>query len=195
LSRWLVAKKVSADFLSWVSVGMAFIGSVFLAKDFFLPALILLVISGILDALDGAVARHSQTASAQGVVLDSTLDRYSDSFVFGGLAYYYRFSPLLFLCSLASLLGAYMMSYSTAKAEAISVEPPTQKMKREHRWFCLMVGMLLSIILDAIYRENRLVVKIKMPMALAIVWIAVVANYSAFVRLREVWRKVSNRSN
>ena len=71
-----------------------------------------------LDALDGAVARAMQRKDQFGALLDSTLDRYADAFIFAGLGYYFavhlRFEMLLLArlgCGLAQA-GAYPIAGS-----------------------------------------------------------------------------------
>src|SRR4051794_1007591 len=46
--------------------------------------------SGILDVMDGRVARMRKEANPAGAALDSVLDRYVDSAMLMGLAWYYR---------------------------------------------------------------------------------------------------------
>ncbi|HEX2618885.1 MAG TPA: CDP-alcohol phosphatidyltransferase family protein, partial [Phototrophicaceae bacterium] len=76
-----------------------------------------------LDALDGAVARAMQRKDQFGALLDSTLDRYADAFIFAGLGYYFavqnRFDMLLL--ALAALMGSYTVSYVRARADGVGV--------------------------------------------------------------------------
>lgn len=50
-------------------------------------AALLLIVFGLLDALDGALARTQGTTSAQGVFLDSTTDRMKEILIYVGAAY------------------------------------------------------------------------------------------------------------
>jgi archaetidylinositol phosphate synthase len=84
-----------------------------------LLAVILLLSSGFCDMLDGILARTYQQASTFGGFLDSILDRYSDGIIFAGII-------ISGLCSiyagLIALVGAFMVSYSRARAEALSIK-------------------------------------------------------------------------
>jgi archaetidylinositol phosphate synthase len=84
-----------------------------------LSAVILLLSSGFCDMLDGILARTYQQASTFGGFLDSILDRYSDGIIFAGII-------ISGLCSiyagLIALVGAFMVSYSRARAEALSIK-------------------------------------------------------------------------
>jgi len=78
-----------------------------------------LLLSGLLDAVDGVLARSSGNASRFGGFLDSVADRYSDALAFSGLV-------LGGLCDawvgLAALVGSFMVSYCRSRAEAEGVK-------------------------------------------------------------------------
>jgi archaetidylinositol phosphate synthase len=77
-----------------------------------------LLLSGLLDAVDGVLARHTGNASRFGGFFDSVADRYSDALAFSGLI-------MGGLCDawvgLAALLGSLMVSYCRSRAEAEGV--------------------------------------------------------------------------
>jgi phosphatidylglycerophosphate synthase len=131
-----------------------------------------------MDVLDGQVARLSNTVSKRGAVLDSTLDRYADFFLLAGIAFYFRSTPLPFILALLSIHGSFMISYSTAKAEAIHIAPPIQAMRREKRWIWILVAALVSAIF-----------KYEPVMVAALLVVAVVSNCAAAMRLYAVWKK------
>jgi len=85
-------------------------------------AVVLLLLSGYCDILDGALARLYQKSTPFGGFLDSLLDRYADSAVYVGII-------LGGLCSapwgLAALIGSLLVSYSRARAEAAGVKMET----------------------------------------------------------------------
>jgi archaetidylinositol phosphate synthase len=82
-------------------------------------AVILLLLSGYCDILDGALARLCQKTTPFGGFLDSLLDRYADSAVYFGMV-------LGGLCTvpwgLAALIGSLLVSYSRARAEAAGIK-------------------------------------------------------------------------
>ena len=80
---------------------------------------LLLLISGLVDMVDGAVARATNSASHRGAFLDSTLDRVGEVFVFRGiLAGGVGDSRVVLLALSFSLL----VSYTRARGEALRVE-------------------------------------------------------------------------
>ena len=78
-----------------------------------------ILLSGLLDAIDGVLARGTGRASRFGGFLDSVADRYSDALVLSGIT-------VGGLCSLPAgllaLLGSLMVSYTRSRAEAEGVE-------------------------------------------------------------------------
>jgi archaetidylinositol phosphate synthase len=77
-----------------------------------------ILLSGLLDAIDGVLARDTGKASRLGGFLDSVADRYSDALVLMGVT-------VGGLCSvpagLLALTGGLMVSYTRSRAEAEGV--------------------------------------------------------------------------
>ncbi|UCB60351.1 MAG: CDP-alcohol phosphatidyltransferase family protein [Candidatus Bathyarchaeota archaeon] len=82
---------------------------------FLLIAPILLLLSGFLDALDGAIARLYGEATVFGGFLDSLLDRYADACILVAIM-------IAGLCSIfwgsVALVGSFLVSYARARGEA-----------------------------------------------------------------------------
>ncbi len=137
---------------------------------FSLPiAIILLLLSGFCDALDGIVARLYQQATPFGSFLDSLLDRYADAAVYVGVI-------IGGLCSLLwgliALTGSLLVSYSRAKAEAVNVKMESVGIaERAERIIILAVASAV-----AIFWQTATV------MNLAIVLLAVLSNLTVLQR-------------
>ncbi len=111
----------------------------------FLLAGIVLIPGLLLDAVDGAIARAMERKDRFGQLLDSTLDRYSDGFIFGGLAYYFASQGLVSesLLAVVSLIGAFMVSYVRARAEGMGVGPIKEGLfDRAVRSIILVIALL-----------------------------------------------------
>lgn len=80
-------------------------------------------IGSALDVVDGAVARAWGAVNPFGGVLDSTLDRYADGFIFVSLSYYFasQNQTTVMLLPLAALMGSFAVSYVRARADAPDV--------------------------------------------------------------------------
>jgi len=80
---------------------------------------LLLTVAGLLDLLDGAVARNGGLQTRFGAVLDSTLDRFGDMAVFLGCAAHFawRGNVTYVLLSGLGLIATVQISYVKARAE------------------------------------------------------------------------------
>jgi CDP-diacylglycerol--glycerol-3-phosphate 3-phosphatidyltransferase len=206
VARGCVALGVSANAISWVSLALAAAAGVSLAAGAFGVAAVLSLASSACDALDGMVARDTGTASDAGEVLDAAIDRYAELFLFGGAAFHERFDPFAIVLTLAATAGAIMVSYSTAKAEALGVPAPRGAMRRQERAVYLVVGIgLVPVAAAACARMGLPLWIARLPLLTVLGLIAVVGNVSAVRRLRAIaeaargprsWRaKTSNEAN
>ena len=107
-----------------------------------------LLVCGVFDVIDGAVARLTGRETAFGGVLDAVIDRYVDFSIFigiayGGLAELWRL-PSWAWCTLA-LTGGFMVSYTRARAEAAgSGKLDVGIAERAERLLILAFGGLLA---------------------------------------------------
>jgi len=146
IARLLVILGVKPNYLTafgfFVSVGA---GYLFWRGHFFWAALVLLA-SGLCDALDGALARGSNRVTTFGKFLDSTLDRYSEIAVFLGIFLFYHNRtgqtehPWGELLALLGLAASLMVSYSRARAEGLGEECKVGLMERPERITLLVIG-------------------------------------------------------
>lgn len=187
VGRRLAALGVSPDAVSLGSLATGVAAGVAFAFGQWGLGALCFYLSGIMDVLDGLVARLSDHQTTAGSVLDSSLDRYVDFAVLAGIAVHYRTEPLLLLVTLLSIHGSYMVSYSTAKAEALGIKPPRGAMKRTERGPLIVLGAALSA-LSVPLVEPRLGLGSfhGLPMILVLVVIAIFSNLSAVQRLLAV---------
>jgi CDP-diacylglycerol--glycerol-3-phosphate 3-phosphatidyltransferase len=134
---------------------------------------VLLLFSSGFDMLDGAVARATGKMSPFGGFFDSTVDRYSEIVVYGGLLYYllgtddWKSAALL---TAAAATGALMISYTRARAEAAGWKASVGLLARTERVVVLSIGLVIG----------------KPVWAL---WILAVGTHiTAVTRMAHVWR-------
>ncbi len=110
----------------------------------FVFALLLLLLSGLMDAVDGAVARVRGEASSFGALLDSVTDRVSDVFYGVGLLFL-GFEPLLVYAFTVSSL---LVSYTRARYEALTGKSMegVGVMERSDRVIALAIVLALYIV-------------------------------------------------
>ncbi len=147
--RGLVALGITANGLTWSALVFGLGAGVALGFGWFGLATLLATMSTIGDILDGQVARLTNTGSNLGELLDAAIDRYTEFAFIAGLIVYYRDSVALMGLALAALLACFMVSYASAKAEAMQVSPPRGLMRRHERAVYLICGSGLSALFGA----------------------------------------------
>jgi CDP-diacylglycerol--glycerol-3-phosphate 3-phosphatidyltransferase len=189
VARRLVGAGVSANAVTLASLALAGAGGALLALSRFGWASGALVLASLGDALDGAVARRSGAASVGGALLDAAADRYGELLLLGGLAVRFRASVPWLVTILAAIAGSFMVSYGSAKAEAVAARVPPSAMRRPERAVCLCAGIAATPALEALASRGTLATwGVHLPLFLALALIAVVGNASAVRRLRLVAR-------
>jgi phosphatidylglycerophosphate synthase/putative flippase GtrA len=148
--RLLARVNFPPNVITSLSLALALAAGVGVAAGRFALGGWLFVSSGALDFLDGRVARSTGQTTPGGAVLDSVLDRYVESALIVGLAWYYRDSWVLVACLLA-LTGSLLVPYVRARGEAAGVRmADVGFMQRPERVLLLGAGTALSPILEVL---------------------------------------------
>jgi CDP-diacylglycerol--glycerol-3-phosphate 3-phosphatidyltransferase len=143
---------------------------------------VLAVVATFCDILDGLLARKTGVSSGAGEVIDAAVDRYGEMFFFGGLVFYYRTHDEVLFILLLAIIGSFMVSYATAKAEAMGVAAPRGAMRRGERAAYLIAGAAFTPPWKAIFGNAHALAMYELPIILAVTIIAVVANISVVQR-------------
>ncbi|OLS20632.1 MAG: Archaetidylinositol phosphate synthase [Candidatus Heimdallarchaeota archaeon LC_2] len=140
LAKW----GVHPNMITMVGLAMGIIAGWAFASEAYLVASIAIVLSGILDVLDGGVARVGGYASGEGAFLDSVADRLGESAIFIGIVL--GFSELTHqLLGLSLLVASFSISYLRARGEGLGVElAGIGVMERAERMTALFVAALLA---------------------------------------------------
>ena len=148
--------------------------SIFILKEFWFLAGLAIILSGLFDLFDGALARNSGKVTSFGGFLDSVLDRYSDLLLLLALLIYYLRkgdSDLVIVTSFVSI-GTALIPYVRARAEAANIPCNVGIMERAERIILLSAGILLG------WMEP-------------ILWIlAILTHFTVLHRIFYVWKKV-----
>ena len=104
----LVSLFAALNFLTWQ-----------INKERLLAGSIFILVSGIIDAIDGVLARSTGKVTKFGGFFDSVTDRYSDAAVLSGIILGELCNPFI---GLATLVGTLMVSYTRSRAEAEGVK-------------------------------------------------------------------------
>ena len=194
LGKLLIYCRVTPNQVSWTSLLLGIVAGTCLAFGHFGSGAVFAAISALLDSLDGMIARATGKASDAGEVLDAAVDRYAEFFFLGGLVVYYHEIPVLMILTLLALIGSFMVSYSSAKAEALQVAVPKGSMRRPERAVYLIIGAALSpVTIPWLEATRELPVPIGHPMVVALCLISVLANISAVERLWAIAKTIRSR--
>ena len=117
------------------------------AYEEWLLAGVLVIVFGIFDLFDGALARATGQASKFGAFLDSTMDRTGESLVLVGVAVGFDHSGFasygVLLAGLAATFAA-VVTYTRAKAESLGVHGEVGIAPRPERLVILAVGLIVA---------------------------------------------------
>jgi CDP-diacylglycerol--glycerol-3-phosphate 3-phosphatidyltransferase len=138
VADWLVRKQVHPNTITVVGTLCTVIAGIIYATGHIKTGGWFLGLTALFDVLDGTVARRSSRCSTFGAFLDSTLDRLADGFVMGGLAVFYATSTAhhsipLMTTALLGLMGAFLTSYTRARAEALGLDAKVGLLQRPER--------------------------------------------------------------
>lgn len=133
--------------------------------------------AGIFDLFDGALARATGQQSSFGAFFDSTIDRYSDAIIFGGLLLHYQavepISQRMLLTGLvfAATVGSLLVSYTRARGEALGYKGEFGLLGRPERIILLAAGLLFG-------------------WDVLVVWVlAIFTNVTASQRIIAIWQQ------
>lgn len=172
---------LSPNLLTLIGFGLVCVIALVIAGGNEALGAVLLVFGAAFDATDGALARLTGRVSKFGGFLDSTLDRYADgvlllAVVWRGLDYDNR---LIVILAVAALIGAFLVSYSRARAEAAGVALKEGWFTRLERMLVLILGLIGTLW----FGQTALVVMLAV--------LAVLSNLTAVQRILLTRQKLS----
>jgi CDP-diacylglycerol--glycerol-3-phosphate 3-phosphatidyltransferase len=146
VGRTLQRSGVTADMLTATGLISAAATAVAVGTGHLHLAIVLLVLTGLHDLLDGPVAKASGTSSVRGAFFDSVTDRVADALILGGVAWYLvsTHPGHLVLLPFAVLAATNLVSYQRAKAESLGISARGGLMERAERMILLGVGFLAA---------------------------------------------------
>jgi phosphatidylglycerophosphate synthase len=189
---WLVLQSgISPNAVTVVAMAIGGAAGVSVAFGHFALGGWLFILSGILDTLDGRLARARNRVTVAGAAFDSLLDRYADGAMLIGMAYYFRASWVL-IPTLAALFGTSMVPYVRAKAESLGLTMKDGLMQRPERVFTLGLATVLSPWFETLHPAasgpgHRLA-------AISLVLLAISSNATAIGRITRLLTALRKRA-
>ena len=140
---------IKPDALTLIGLAINIAAAYLIAINHFIIGGVLILVSGLFDILDGALARFTGQTTKFGAILDSTVDRISEAAIFCGLLVWYipKDATLEIALIFAALISSFLVSYIRARAEGLGLECKVGLFTRAERVIVLAIGLLLNQIL------------------------------------------------
>jgi CDP-diacylglycerol--glycerol-3-phosphate 3-phosphatidyltransferase len=163
LGRAVARSGVSANAITVSGLVLVVVGTILFCSGHHLHAGALVIgVGGILDLVDGAVAKVTHTESAFGAFLDSTTDRLSDGVLFSGVVWYFVHHPAagraqlglppswVLAVGLGVLVLGFLTSYIKGRAEAVGFTCDLGVAERGERVFIMAVAVYFNLMVPAL---------------------------------------------
>ncbi len=182
LSRGFIRLGISPNAISILAFLFALLGALLLilANSYLLYG-ILVFFAGLLDGVDGEVARQTHQTSATGSFLDSMLDRVADVLILLPFLWlpnpFPQWGPNWWWVTAAST-GALLVSYARSRAQAAGVEDTDVGLAaRSERLFILILTSLLGFVF------------LPLPY-LGLILVAILSHLTVIYRGLQYWRQL-----
>jgi CDP-diacylglycerol---glycerol-3-phosphate 3-phosphatidyltransferase len=201
--------------LTVIGFAISVVAAVAAARGSWVLAGVLLVVGGVFDLFDGALARATGRVSRLGAFLDSVFDRAGEAVVYVGIVIVgiVTRSQLIVLLASTAMAGAFLVSYVRAKAESLGYTPGSRMAAiglapREVRIVILVAGLVLTgiegtaqplLVLQAMELPFGLLVELphagEVWLVGALLLITILATITAIQRIVHVIRQESNKEH
>ena len=144
----------------------------------------IVLFAGLFDMMDGRLARMGNMSSVFGALWDSTLDRYSELFTLFGICTYFLLNgwEWMGVVTFLAMVGSVMVSDVRARAEGLDIECKVGLMQRPERVVLTALGAILcGVCGDLLW------------LAVPIAVIALLANITAFWRVRHCYKELRGK--
>ncbi|MCE4606682.1 MAG: CDP-alcohol phosphatidyltransferase family protein [Desulfurococcales archaeon] len=161
--------RIRADYITMASPLLALFIPLSIYYEHLLLSVIILLIAGFLDILDGAVARETGTARPAGAFLDSMMDRFVDTIYYASLILA-GYNALIVTLSLGFTIT---ITYSKARAASLGRPIEHRLLERSDR---IIVIAILLIIADiaSFYVMNTVMLAYMLALFIAALYAVVV---------------------
>jgi CDP-diacylglycerol--glycerol-3-phosphate 3-phosphatidyltransferase len=148
VARVIARTGATPNGMTVLSLVPAILAAVCAARGAFGWTVAFMLLSGIMDLLDGPLARATGRSSRFGALLDSTLDRISDALPLIGLSVFFARGGWGWAAAIPSfaLLSGYTVSYVRARCEGLAIALPPLWMRRGDRLALVAVSLLAGMI-------------------------------------------------
>lgn len=153
IAQTLARSDISPNHVTVAGLVVNLIAAWLITRGDFFFAGVMYLLGGGFDLLDGMLARATNKVTAVGAYLDSTLDRISEGVIFAAIAYVFAREGQAVDAGmvLLALLGSLLVSYTRARAEALSVACKMGIATRPERVVLIALGLATGWLAPVIY--------------------------------------------
>ncbi len=172
--------KINPNYLTILGLLIAFLSAYMFATGSLLWGGALILLSGLLDIIDGAVARSNSSTTPFGGFLDSTSDRFADALILIGIIYG-GFVNWIF--GILALHASLTVSYVRARAEVEGIPCGVGIAERAERLVILVAGAFLGLLFNP------------QIMSLAVILIIILGYFTVLQRVYHTWKSMQAEKN
>jgi archaetidylinositol phosphate synthase len=140
----------SPNFYTWLSLPLALIGFIAIVNKLIMIGMLLFILAGLFDLLDGGLARYKKICTPYGAFLDGTIDRFVDFLML--LSFFWLpIQPLgfgldkwLYIAGFFMIMPSYIVAYANHRQ---AVHDPSEKII----WRLLNRGEMFAIMILIIF--------------------------------------------
>jgi CDP-diacylglycerol--glycerol-3-phosphate 3-phosphatidyltransferase len=153
VARWLDRLGISPNAITVSGLLLSICAGIVVAMGHWHGGAALIAASGVMDGLDGLLARYAKKTTQFGAFLDSVLDRWSDGAIFTGVLVWYAMASMPASAILASvaLTASLLVSYTRARAEGIGAQCNRGLFTRLERLVTVVAGLTLDQMTAALW--------------------------------------------
>ncbi|MFX0096288.1 MAG: CDP-alcohol phosphatidyltransferase family protein [Candidatus Hodarchaeota archaeon] len=173
---------LTPNIVTVISLVVSVFCCILLALGALIWGLILILLTGFIDMLDGAIARATGATTRFGAVLDHLLDRYTEfliilGLVFGGFVWW--------VWGFFAFFSMVMASFVRAKAESVGrLEKCTVGIaERQEKLILIIVGIIFVYLWPTILFLGQNILEV------CIILVGVLSQITVLQRLHYTWRK------
>jgi CDP-diacylglycerol--glycerol-3-phosphate 3-phosphatidyltransferase len=144
---------ITPNALTFINLALSIVAAYVIATNHLILGGVLVLVSGLFDLLDGALARFTKQTTKFGAILDSTVDRISEAAILCGLLIWYvpqEGASLKIVLIFVVLIGSFLVSYIRARAEGLGWQCQVGLFTRAERVIVLAIGLLVNQIFIAL---------------------------------------------
>jgi CDP-diacylglycerol--glycerol-3-phosphate 3-phosphatidyltransferase len=170
---------LTPNILTWIGLVIIIAAATMVATQNLIIGGLLVLLSGLFDILDGALARYSHKTTRFGALLDSTFDRLSEGLLLLGILALYLNGEhnLEILLVFVVMICSFLISYIRARAESLGIDCKNGLFTRTERVIILAIGLIVN------------------QLAITLIILAVFTFVTVIQRLAHVWQQTKKQVN